>query len=155
MPSGRVHALGPGILLAEIQQTSDVTYRIHDWDRIDEAGMMREIHTEQAVDAIDYNVYCNYKTDYKANLNETVKLVESPYFTTNIINLKKALKKDYSELESFVIYTCAEGKFELFAADEKYVVEMGDTILIPATIDKVDIFPKTDTKILEIYMILS
>ena len=154
MPSGRVHALGPGVLLAEIQQTSDITYRIYDWDRIDAAGMMREIHTELAVDAIDYNVYDNYKTDYKPKLNETVKLVESPYFTTNLIHLKNAIKKDYSELDSFVIYTCAEGEFEIIVENEKYEVELGEAILIPATIDSVEIFPKPETKILEVYMIL-
>ena len=113
MPAGRVHALGPGILLAEIQQTSDVTYRIYDWDRIDEAGMMRDIHTEEALDAIDFKIQENYQTDYSPKQNATVKLVESPYFTTNLIHLTKPLKKDYSELDSFVIYVCAEGDFDL------------------------------------------
>lgn len=153
MPSGRVHALGPGILLAEIQQTSDVTYRIYDWDRIDEAGMTREIHTEQALDAIDFKVYDNYKTDYKPKTNKTVKLIESPYFNTNLIHLTKPLKKDYSELDSFVIYICAEGKYELRHEEGTVDIEKGGALLLPAIFEQVEIYPKAEAKILEVYMI--
>ena len=155
MPAGRVHALGPGILLAEIQQTSDVTYRIYDWDRIDEAGMMRDLHTEEALDALDFEVYDNYKTNYDPQLNTTVKLVESPYFTTNLIHLSKPIKKDYSELDSFVIYVCAEGKFELKNDDQKYSITKGEAILLPAILDQVEIYPSPETKILEVYMLMS
>ncbi|MCD4684274.1 MAG: class I mannose-6-phosphate isomerase, partial [Bacteroidales bacterium] len=150
MPAGRVHALGPGILLAEIQQTSDVTYRIYDWDRIDEAGMMRDLHTEEALDALDFQVYDNYKTNYDPQLNKTVKLVESPYFTTNLIHLSKPIKKDYSELDSFVIYVCAEGKFELKNDDQKYSITKGEALLLPAILDQVEIYPSPETKILEV-----
>ncbi len=153
MPAGRVHALGPGILLAEIQQTSDVTYRIYDWDRIDEAGMMRDLHTEEALDALDFEVYDNYKTNYDPQLNTTVKLVESPHFTTNLIHLSKPIKKDYSELDSFIIYVCAEGKFELKNDDQKYSITKGEAILLPAILDQVEIYPSPETKILEVYMI--
>ena len=155
MPAGRVHALGPGILLAEIQQTSDVTYRIYDWDRIDEAGMMRDLHTEEALDALDFEVYDNYKTNYDPQLNTTVKLVESPYFTTNLIHLSKPIKKDYSELDSFVIYVCAEGKFELKNDDQKYSITKGEALLLPAILDQVEIYPSPETKILEVYMLMS
>ena len=155
MPAGRVHALGPGILLAEIQQTSDVTYRIYDWDRIDEAGMMRDLHTEEALDALDFQVYDNYKTNYDPQLNTTVKLVESPYFTTNLIHLSKPIKKDYSELDSFVIYVCAEGKFELKNDDQKYSITKGEALLLPAILDQVEIYPSPETKILEVYMLMS
>jgi mannose-6-phosphate isomerase len=153
-PAGRVHALGPGILLAEIQQTSDVTYRIYDWDRIDNAGMMRELHTDLALDALDFNLYDNYKTPYADRLNETVKLVESPYFTTNLIHLDKALKKDYSQLDSFVIYICTEGAFDLICDQNKFTVKLGETILLPATIETVEIYPSPETKILEVYMVI-
>ncbi len=153
-PAGRIHALGPGILLAEIQQTSDVTYRIYDWDRIDEAGMMRELHTELALDAIDFKLYDNYKTPYPDKLNETVKLVESPYFTTNIIHLDKALKKDYSELDSFVVYICTEGMTELKCVGTNYSVKQGEAILIPATTEFIEIHPSPSAKILEVYMVL-
>lgn len=153
-PAGRVHALGPGILLAEIQQTSDVTYRIYDWDRIDNAGMLRELHTDLALDAIDFNLYDNYKTPYADRLNETVKLVESPYFTTNLIHLDKALKKDYSQLDSFVIYICTEGAFDVICDQNKFTVKLGETILLPATIETVEIYPSPEAKILEVYMVI-
>jgi len=154
MPAGRVHALGPGILLAEIQQTSDVTYRIYDWDRIDSAGMMRELHTELALDAIDFEVYSDYRSHYEEKLNESVALVESPYFTTNLIHLDKGLRKDYSELDSFVIYICVEGKFTMKTAGSKLNAVMGESVLIPARIKEVEIFPDPESRILEVYMIM-
>ena len=152
MPAGRVHALGPGILLAEIQQTSDVTYRIYDWDRIDKAGMMRELHTELALDAIDFNVQDQYKTEYEPKQNETVEVVDSPYFTTNLIHLDRPLAKDYSELDSFVIYVCPEGSFKLTCNDGEYPVKMGEAILLPATTEKIEIHPENECKILEVYV---
>jgi mannose-6-phosphate isomerase len=154
IPAGRVHALGPGILLAEIQQTSDVTYRIYDWDRIDALGMTRELHTEEALDALDFEVKGKYKTDYERKTNQTNKLVESPYFITNILKLTKAIKKDYSELDSFVIYVCPEGSFTLNFDDEQIEVKMGESILIPAIAGNVEIIPKPEATILEVYMIL-
>ena len=154
IPAGRVHALGPGILLAEIQQTSDTTYRIYDWDRIDAAGFTRELHTELAVDAIDYNVYKDYKTTYENKLNETVKLVDSPYFITNLIHLTKPLKKDYSELDSFVIYLCVEGGFELKYDEESIDISKGEALLIPAVFEEVRIYPDKESKILEVYMMM-
>jgi mannose-6-phosphate isomerase len=154
MPAGRVHALGPGILLAEIQQTSDVTYRIYDWDRIDEAGMMRELHIEEALDAIDFKVYDKYKSEYTPKLNATVNLVECPYFTTQLIHLDKPLKKDYSELDSFVIYVCAEGELTLKYNNIAYNVNNGEAILLPAVINHVELFPKQATKLLEVYMLM-
>lgn len=154
IPAGRVHALGPGIMLAEIQQTSDVTYRIYDWDRIDSAGMTRELHTEEALDALDFEVKEKYKTDYERKANQTNKLVESPYFITNILQLNKPIKKDYSELDSFVIYVCPEGNFTLHYEDEKLEVKMGESVLIPAVAQSVEIFPEANGTILEVYMIL-
>lgn len=154
MPAGRVHALGPGILLAEIQQTSDVTYRIYDWDRIDKAGMLRELHTELAVDAIDFSIPDKYKTEYEPAENKTVDVVDSPYFTTNMIHLTQPLHKDYSELDSFVIYICPEGSFQLVVHEQEYFAKAGEAVLLPAAIESVDIHPKGECKILEVYMIL-
>ncbi|MFA4864265.1 MAG: type I phosphomannose isomerase catalytic subunit, partial [Bacteroidales bacterium] len=108
MPAGRIHSLGPGILLTEIQQTSDATYRIYDWDRLDANGKGRELHTQLALAAIDLNHYSEYKTGYKERLNETVNLVTCPYFTTNLLELAQPLRKNYEELDSFVIYICME-----------------------------------------------
>ena len=155
MPSGRVHALGPGILLAEIQQTSDITYRIHDWDRMNEAGIMRKLHTKEALDALDFKVYDDYKTAYKTKLNETAELVDSKYFTTNLIHLNKPLKKDYSELDSFVIYVCVEGKGSLIYDDEKLDLQMGEAVLLPAITNTIEIHPKDEIKILEVYVTLT
>ncbi len=152
MPAGRVHAIGPGILLAEIQQTSDLTYRIYDWDRIDSTGMMRELHTEAALEALDFTVHDSYRTPYTEKINETTTVVESPYFTTNLIHLTQALSKDYSELDSFVIYICPNGGFTLTANGEAYAVAMGEALLIPASIDQVEIHPNGSCKILEVYV---
>ncbi len=154
IPAGRVHALGPGLLLAEIQQTSDTTYRIYDWDRIDVAGFSRELHTELAVEAIDYNVYKDYKTEYEDKANETVKLVGSPYFTTNIIHLTQAIKKDYSELDSFIIHLCVEGEFDLKYEDEVVTVKKGEALLLPAIFEEVELHPVGEAKILEVYILM-
>ncbi|NOX47375.1 MAG: mannose-6-phosphate isomerase [Chlorobi bacterium] len=154
IPAGRVHALGPGILLAEIQQTSDVTYRIYDWDRIDATGMTRELHTEEALDALDFEVKGKYKTEYDRKKNQTNKLVESPYFITNILQLDQPISKDYSELDSFVVYVCTEGAFKLTYEDEQLEVMVGESILIPAIAGSIGIFPKSKTTILEVYMIM-
>jgi mannose-6-phosphate isomerase len=154
IPAGRVHALGPGLLLAEIQQTSDTTYRIYDWDRIDAVGFTRELHTELAVDAIDYNVYKDYKIEYEVKKNETVKLVESPCFTTNMIHITQAIKKDYSELDSFVIHLCVDGEFDLRYDNERITVKKGEALLLPAIFEEVEVYPKLETKILEVYMVM-
>jgi mannose-6-phosphate isomerase len=152
IPAGRVHALGPGILLAEIQQTSDNTYRIYDWDRIDKLGLVRDLHTDFALDALDFNVQENYKTNYEEKLNETAKMVESPFFTTNIIQLKQGLKKDYSELDSFVILIASEGSFSLIFNETTYLIKYSEVIMIPASIDAVELHPDNDCKILEVYI---
>jgi mannose-6-phosphate isomerase len=155
MPAGRVHALGPGTFLAEIQQTSDTTYRIYDWDRVDSEGKSRELHIEEAMEAIDFNVYDDYKSKYKPKDNGTANLVTSPYFTTNLIQLDKALAKDYSELDSFVILVCVEGDIILVhngETESQVSISQGESLLIPATIDRVDIIPSSNSKVLEVYI---
>jgi len=153
MPAGRTHALGPGILLTEIQQTSDATYRIYDWDRVDASGKGRELHTEQALAAIDFEVYPDYKTMYSAMLNGTSELVTCPYFTTNLLDLAQPLRKDYGELDSFVIYICLEGGMMLKDwNDDRIPVRKGEVVLLPASMDRVDIFPDGKVKFLEVYI---
>ncbi len=152
VPAGRVHALGPGMLLAEIQQTSDTTYRIYDWDRIDVDGTLRELHVDEALDAIDFKVQKDYKTSYEAEKNKTSELVKSKYFTTNLMDLDVPLQKNYIALDSFVIYLCVEGDFALLYGDEKIIAQKGETILIPATMDEVKIIPAPKAKILEIFI---
>lgn len=152
IPAGRVHALGPGCLLAEIQQTSDTTYRIYDWDRIDAAGMYRELHTEEALDAIDFEYHKEYKTKYENKLNETNSLVESQYFTTRIINLDKPVLKNYAALDSFVIYIATEGEVNLKWEGGEIQLKKGETLLVPATINNIAIEPFVKSSLLEIYI---
>ena len=106
MPAGRVHAIGKGIVVAEIQQTSDVTYRIYDFNRVDDQGNARELHVDLAVDAIDYQFEKNYRTDYTAIDNVSVKLVDCQYFTTNILELSNSAERDFTDIDTFVIYCC-------------------------------------------------
>ncbi|PKP02516.1 MAG: mannose-6-phosphate isomerase [Bacteroidetes bacterium HGW-Bacteroidetes-9] len=156
MPAGRVHALGPGIFLAEIQQTSDTTYRIYDWDRVDAEGKSRDLHVEEALDAIDFNVYDDYKSKYEARKNGSANLVTSPYFTTNLIQLDQALAKDYTEIDSFVIYVCVEGAVTIVHSGETELqvsISQGEALLVPAAIDRVDLVPTTASKILEVYIV--
>ena len=153
IPAGRVHALGPGLLLAEIQETSDITYRIYDWDRIDAAGEFRELHTDLALDAIDFEQHDDYKTHYREKSNETVPLATCEQFTTNILHLTKPIEKDYEELDSFVIYTCTEGAFRLEADDEIVEVKAGEAVLLPATTGTVNLYPHKESRLLEVYIL--
>ena len=117
IPSGCVHSIGAGAFLAEIQQTSDITYRIYDFNRRDADGNLRQLHTEQAKDAINYNLTENSKSTYTPVLNQPVELLSTPYFTTSLYKLTEPLMCDYSELDSFVIMICTEGSAQL--SDDK------------------------------------
>jgi len=152
MPSGRVHALGPGIMLAEIQQTSDLTYRIYDWERVDDKGNSRELHTALALDAIDFEFYDEYRTIYDEKLNATVPLVESKYFTTRIIQFNEPVNKDISGLDSFIIYLCTEGKAMLHFRDGTIDINPGETILIPAELPEIMFIPEKETILLEVFI---
>ena len=152
IPAGRVHALGPDITVAEIQQTSDTTYRIYDWDRIDVAGMRRELHVAQALDAIDFDPVEHYKTSYVPALNKTVPIIDSPYFTTNLLHLHGEMAKDYSELDSFVLLMPVEGKFSVEWENGSVFVTTGEVVLVPDVLKKVNIKAPDDCKILEIYI---
>jgi len=153
MPSGRVHAIGPGVLLAEIQQTSDVTYRIYDWDRKDDQGNQRELHTELALDAIDFDFYPTYKTDYRPLENSTVTAVDSPFFTTRVIHLDKPVEKDFNMIDSFVIYLCMEGAAGItYGEGEVELIKKGETVLIPAELKNLAIVPTEATTLLEVYI---
>uniref|UniRef100_UPI00321779FB type I phosphomannose isomerase catalytic subunit n=1 Tax=uncultured Draconibacterium sp. TaxID=1573823 RepID=UPI00321779FB len=153
IPAGRVHAIGKGCLVAEIQQTSDVTYRIFDYNRKDDKGNERELHTDLALDAIDFSYASEYKTKYALEENKSVELVSCPYFTTNIIEFTKELEKDYNELDSFVIYMTMEGSFDIITEEGTETVEMGETVLIPASLESVQLKPNSEkVKIMEVYI---
>lgn len=152
IPTGRVHAIGAGVLLAEIQQTSDITYRIYDYNRVDKkTGAKRDLHNDLAIDAIDFEVHNKYKTDYKQVVNISNKLVHSPYFKTNYLPIKDSLEKDYSNLDSFVIYMCISGSIDLMVSNTSYSLQMGETILLPASIEKVQLNAEKEAEVLEIY----
>ena len=153
IPAGRVHAIGKGILLAEIQQTSDVTYRIFDYGRCDKEGTPRELHTELSLAAIDYTLYPEYKTKYEPKLNESVELANCKYFTTNALELTTTIEKDYNKLDSFVIYMCLDGQLQIETESGSELVQKGDTILIPASIENVILKPTSaSVKLLEVYI---
>ncbi|MBS7563957.1 class I mannose-6-phosphate isomerase [Mucilaginibacter sp. Bleaf8] len=152
LPAGRVHTIGKGLLIAEIQQTSDITYRIYDFDRVDDKGQKRELHTEEALAAIDYKKYPEYKTQYEPKQNETVPLVSCPYFTTNVLDYTGNVSKDYSAFDSFVIYVCLEGEFELKYDGGSTAVKMGDSLVIPNSVNQVELTTTNGFKILESYI---
>ncbi len=153
LPAGRVHAIGSGCFIAEIQQTSNITYRIYDYNRKDANRKGRELHTELAKDAIDYTLYPDYRTHYKAHTNATVQLANCKYFTTNLIDLDTIMVRDFSQLDSFVVYICMEGRATL--RDNKgneILVHQGQTVLIPADTDVVTISPVPGAKFMETYI---
>ena len=153
IPAGRVHAIGRGCFVAEIQQTSNITYRIYDYNRKDDNGNTRELHTELAKDAIDYTVYDSYKTEYKSKLNKTIELVSCNYFTTSLLELDKPLEKDISKIDSFIIYMCLEGSCELEDNKQnKIMLSRGETILVSADTLKITITPSSKTKLLETFV---
>ena len=148
LETGTVHAIGAGLVVAEIQQTSDITYRLYDFDRVDAQGATRELHVDLALEAINYNVV-ETKKDYTKDLNKSNPVVECPYFTTNFIPLdgKIAVNKNG---KSFTVYMCIDGQFEIEYNDTVYKYKKGDTLLIPAGISQLIISGKAS--ILEIYI---
>lgn len=153
IPTGRVHAIGAGVLLAEIQQTSNITYRIYDYNRVDaKTGKTRELHTNLAVDAIDYNFYNDYQTHYAEKINKSTKLVQCPYFKTNIVVIDGEIVRDYTNTDSFVIYMCVEGDLKLVCEAGIYTLNMGETILLPAVTAHVKLIASKSTRILEVSM---
>lgn len=153
LPAGRVHAIGTGCFIAEIQQTSDITYRIYDFDRKDAAGNSRELHTELAKEAIDFKVYDTYKTEYERKVNHPVKLVTSPYFTTHLLEMEMSMERDYATLDSFAIYICIAGHCTVIDDKENSeTLHQGESILIPADTKSVTILPDESAKLLETYV---
>lgn len=156
MPAGRIHAIGKGILLAEIQQTSNITYRVYDYSRTDAEGNERELHTELAVDVIDYKHYDNYKTTYQPELNKPVSLADCQYFTTNVLDLEKEIERDMNSLDSFIIYMGIDGDSEIIYHENKVEkIKKGETVLVPAELAQYFIRPKGNAKLLEIYIDLN
>lgn len=152
IPTGRVHAIGAGVMLAEIQQTSDITYRVYDWDRQDDQGNYRELHTEEAIDAIDYKAQSSYKTDYEKSQNESSEIVSCPYFTTNVLPVHGKLELNHDDKSSFVIYLCVDGKVEFSTGQNKEDLQMGETLLVPASMKDFVIESSEHSELLEVYI---
>ena len=151
LPAGRIHAIGAGCFLAEIQQTSDVTWRIYDFKRKDKDGNYRELHTKQAAEAINYNVEKDYRTNYLPEKNQGVNLVSCPYFNTAVYDLNEPMTIDYSELDSFVILIGLSGEGSVTDAKGNTTsLKAGETILLPATNAQVKV--EGTVKFLETYV---
>jgi mannose-6-phosphate isomerase len=135
LETGTIHAIGAGIVLAEIQQTSDVTYRIYDWDRVDANGNKRELHTELALNAINYRTTDTQK-DYEVQDNKSTTVVNCPYFKTAVLPLNGKVVKENNG-DSFRVIMCTEGAFTLFVEGEEFHYKTGDTILLPAVLSEV------------------
>ncbi len=149
LPAGRVHSIGAGSFIAEIQQTSDITYRIYDFNRRDAQGNKRELHTEQAKDAIDYTVLPDYRTRYKAAQNRPVELVACPYFTTTLYDLTEPQQIDLTATDSFVVVICMEGRGTVTdSAGTTLAVHQGETLLVPASTDGLTFTPEKGMKLL-------
>ncbi len=151
LPAGRIHAIGTGCFLAEIQQTSDVTYRIYDFKRKDKDGNYRQLHTQEASECINYNVEKDYRTEYTPKKNEGVNLVNCPYFNTAVYDLDEPMTLDYSELDSFVILISIKGEGTIKDNEgNKTSLKVGETILIPATTQSLKV--EGTVKFLETYV---
>jgi mannose-6-phosphate isomerase len=154
IPAGRIHAIGRGIMLLEIQQSSNITYRIFDYNRRDANGKQRELHTEQAKNIINYNDCLPTKTLYKRQINMPFNIAQCPYFTANIIDMDGhvSICRDYNENDSFEILTCTKGSASIRCnANASYNIVAGKTMLIPAAIPHITIIPNGEAEIVEIY----
>ncbi len=148
--AGRIHAIGAGVLLAEIQQTSDITYRVYDWDRKDKAGNTRELHNDIALDAFNFNMKNNFRVAYSKEKNQSNTMVKCSYFTTNFIALSTTLSKK-NAVDSFIIYMCISGEAKLTTKITSITLQKGETVLLPACISSYTL-EATTAKLLEIYV---
>ncbi|WP_047419768.1 type I phosphomannose isomerase catalytic subunit [Cellulophaga sp. Hel_I_12] len=147
--TGKIHAIGAGVVLAEIQQTSDVTYRVFDFNRKDKAGQLRELHTDLALDAIDYEKKDDFKVVYTTDTNTVNSMVDSPYFKTNYLQLTENMNFDLSQRDSFTIYMCVAGEATIVNEHGKAHLNKGETILLSASSTKVSIHTQ-DATLLEV-----
>lgn len=141
IPAGRIHSIGAGNFLVEIQQSSNDTFRVYDFDRTDAEGHKRELHVAQAREALDYKAYPEYRTQYEPRPNDCTPLVDCPQFTTRLYELTAPLKADYTDIDSFVILIAFEGAATLRYAEGELTLRAGESVLFPATTEGVEIVP--------------
>lgn len=147
---GRVHAIGAGVMLAEIQQTSDITYRVYDWDRVDDQGNERELHNDLAIDAFNFNMEDDFRVSYSKEENQSNEMVSCPYFTTNYLTVSDEIKKTNNK-DSFIIYICVEGEVTISTINSTETIIKGETILIPAALKEFSL-ESNNAKLLEVYV---
>jgi mannose-6-phosphate isomerase len=154
LPAGRIHTIGAGCFLTEIQQTSDVTYRIYDYLRRDRDGNLRELHTELALDAIDFeDITTDPKVNYTEKRDDIVSLVQCPFFTTNELKLTQSFKRDYTGIDSFRVYMCLSGQCCFLNPNGQSIfLHQGESLVVPAAIKEVTILPDENVKLLESYV---
>ncbi len=152
IPAGMVHAIGAGVILAEIQQTSDITYRIYDWDRKDSNGNSRELHTDLALDAINFDLAETGLIRKNPAINQTVELVKCDYFKTSILKFNVPIIKDYRLIDSFVIYICTASMVVIECLGKSEKIMTGETILIPALAEEVTLIPAGEATLLEVFI---
>lgn len=154
IPAGRVHGIGAGMVIAEIQQTSDVTYRIYDYLRRDRDGNLRELHTELALDAIDFeDITTDPKVNYTEKRDDIVSLVQCSFFTTNELKLTQSFKRDYTGIDSFRVYMCLSGQCCFLNPNGQSIfLHQGESLVVPAAIKEVTILPDENVKLLESYV---
>lgn len=147
--TGKIHAIGAGVLLAEIQQTSDITYRVFDFNRKDKNGNLRELHTDLAIDAIDYEKKDDFKVSYHKEYDNVNKMVDCPYFKTSFLQLSKDMQLDVSQRDSFTIYMCVSGAVTISTETGAVHIQKGETVLVPASIQKINL-KSNSAKLLEV-----
>lgn len=153
IPAGTVHAIGKGCFIAEIQQTSDITYRIYDYDRRDKNGNLRELHTELATDIIRFSAQKEHGIHYHKHENHTEELVSCNYFTTSYLKFDREIEKNYIDIDSFVVYMCLDGEFSIvYEVDKSVKIQKGETVLVPACFKNIFLIPARESEILEIYI---
>lgn len=151
-PAGRIHAIGKGIVLVEIQQTSDLTYRISDWNRPGNGPVKRELHLDLALEAMDFTATGKIKMSTAPLINRPETLASCEFFTTNLMKFDAPVPRDYYHLDSFVVYVCTGGEFEIRWEGRSEKVTKGETVLLPAMISEVKLVPEGEATLLEIYI---
>lgn len=151
IPAGKIHGIGKHVMVAEIQQTSDITYRVFDYNRVDAQGNQRQLHVDEALDAIDFKDTDSGKVEYEINDNEAIEVIHCPYFITDIIKVSGIVRRDFSTWDSFKILMNVEGDAEIVIRGEEYSFNYGETILIPAEIKEI-VLKSESAKFLEVHL---
>jgi len=150
LPAGMVHATGPGLLIAEIQQTSDITYRLYDWDRKDEHGQARELHIENALDAVNFELQPEIIRNFEPKINATTPMIETPYFRASFIKLHSAVEKNVELVDKCILYFALNGSFLMKYNNGESLVKAGECVLVPASADKMLLVPDIRAEIIEV-----